>query len=159
MRVGGLLLDRRFPRGRELISTKLPVQHIYTSNHPRDGMVIALRKPERDFRSATLCPSFSGGWIMDTLSALGLAWGLISVVFIALVLYRQNLTRKESDWIPLSNDAKEDSAIQAQTIIEMKTKKLAMPIRAVGALWVVLLLVIIGFWFFHTLYSPPPMPQ
>ena len=79
--------------------------------------------------------------------------------FVALLLYRRSLTKKESDWIPLTDDAKEDSAIQAQTIIEMKTRKLTVPIRALGTLSLVMLLVIVGFWLFHTLFTPPPMPQ
>ena len=56
-----------------------------------------------------------------------------------------------------SGNAKADEAIQAQTIIEMKTKKLTIPIRALGTLSVVLLMVIIGLWIFHTLSTPPPM--
>ena len=96
---------------------------------------------------------------MDTLTALGLAWGVITILFVALLLYRQRLERSESDWIPLTDDAKEDSAIQAQTVIEMKTRKLTMPIRALGTLSVVLLLVLVGFWIFHTLSTPPPVFQ
>jgi hypothetical protein len=96
---------------------------------------------------------------MNTLIALGSAWGVITVSFVVLLLYRRSLTKNESDWIPLTDDAKEDSAIQAQTIVEMKTQKLTVPIRALGTLSVVILLVILGFWFFHTLFTPPPMPQ
>jgi hypothetical protein len=102
---------------------------------------------------------FSGGWIMDFLTAMGLAWGVITIAFVALLLYRRSLTKNESDWIPLTDDAKEDSAIQAQTIIEMKTRKLTVPIRALGTLSLVILLVMLGFWLFHTLFTPPPMPE
>jgi len=96
---------------------------------------------------------------MNILIALGSAWGVITIVFVALLLYRRSLTRQESDWIPLTDDAKEDSAIQAQTIIEMKTRKLTGPIRALGTISLVMLLVIVGFWLYHTLFTPPPMPQ
>lgn len=96
---------------------------------------------------------------MNTLIAMGLVWGVITIVFAVLLLYRRNLTKQESDWIPLTDDHKEESAIQAQTIIEMKTKKLTVPIRALGTLSLVLLLVIVGYWMFHTLSTPPPMPQ
>ena len=92
---------------------------------------------------------------MNTLIAMGSAWGVITVVFAILLLYRRSLTKNESDWIPLTDDAKEDSAIQAQTIIEMKTRKLTIPIRALGFLSLVMLLVIVGFWLFHTLFTPP----
>jgi hypothetical protein len=90
---------------------------------------------------------------------MGLAWGVITIVFVALLFYRRSLTKNESDWIPLTDDAKEDSAIQAQTIIEMKTRKLTIPIRVAGFLSLAILLVIVGFWVFHTLFTPPPMPQ
>ena len=96
---------------------------------------------------------------MDFLTAMGAAWGVVTVLFVILLLYRRSLTKNESDWIPLTDDAKEESAIQAQTITEMKTKKLTIPIRALGFLSLAMLLVIVGFWVFHTLYTPPAMPQ
>ena len=96
---------------------------------------------------------------MNTLIAMGSAWGVITITFVVLLLYRRSLTKQESDWIPLTDDAKEDSAIQAQTVIEMKTRKLTVPIRALGTLSLVMLLVIVGFWLFHSLFTPPPMPQ
>ena len=79
--------------------------------------------------------------------------------FAILLLYRRRLTKNEADWIPLTDDAKEDKAIQAQTVIEMKTKRLTVPIRALGTLSVVMLLVILGFWLYHSIVTPPPMPQ
>ncbi len=96
---------------------------------------------------------------MDFLTAMGAAWGVITVAFVILLIYRQSLTKNESDWIPLTDDAKEESAIKAQTIVEMKTKKLTIPIRTLGFLSLAMLLVIVGFWVFHTLSTPPPMPQ
>jgi len=96
---------------------------------------------------------------MDFLTAMGAAWGVVTVLFVILLLYRRSLTKNESDWIPLTDDAKEESAIKAQTITEMKTKKLTIPIRALGFLSLAMLLVIVGFWVFHTLYTPPAMPQ
>ncbi len=96
---------------------------------------------------------------MHTLIALGSIWGVITITFFALLLYRRSLTKNESDWIPLTDDAKEDKAIQAQTIIEMKTRKLTIPIRALGTLSLVMLLVIVGLWLFHSLVTPPAMYQ
>jgi hypothetical protein len=96
---------------------------------------------------------------MNTLIALGSAWGVVTIAFAVLLLYRRSLTKQESDWIPLTDDKKEDSAIQAQTIIEMKTRKLTVPIRTLGTLSLVMLLVIVGFWLFHSISTPPPMPQ
>jgi hypothetical protein len=96
---------------------------------------------------------------MNTIVALGTAWGVITITFAVLLLYRRSLTKNESDWIPLTDDSKEDKAIQAQTVIEMKTRKLTIPIRALGTLSVLILLVIVGFWLYHTLYTPPAMFQ
>jgi hypothetical protein len=96
---------------------------------------------------------------MNTLIVLCSVWGVITIAFAALLLYRRGLVNQESDWIPLTDDAREDKAIQAQTVIEMKTRKLTVPIRALGTLSLVMLLVIVGFWLFHTLFTPPPMPQ
>ncbi len=96
---------------------------------------------------------------MNTIVALGTVWGVITITFAVLLLYRRSLTKNESDWIPLTDDSKEDKAIAAQTVIEMKTKKLTIPIRALGTLSIVLLLVILGFWLHHTLYTPPAMFQ
>jgi len=91
--------------------------------------------------------------------ALGSLWGVITIAFVVLLLYRRNLTKQEADWIPLTDDSKEDKAIQAQTMIELKTRKLTFPIRALGTLSVVMLLVIVGFWLFQSIFTPPAMPQ
>ena len=96
---------------------------------------------------------------MQTLIALGSVWAVITLAFAVLVLYRSSLTKNESDWIPLTDDAKEDKAIAAQTIIEMKTRKLTVPIRTLGTLSLVLLLVIVGVWIYHTIYTPPDIYQ
>lgn len=94
---------------------------------------------------------------MDTLVAMFIVWGVITVLFLGLVFYRSRLTKTETDWIPLSDDAKEAQAIEKQTIIEQKTRKFAIPIRALGVLWVVMLVVMIGFWFYHGITTPPPI--
>jgi uncharacterized ion transporter superfamily protein YfcC len=88
--------------------------------------------------------------------ALFVVWGLVTIVFFGLVFYRSRITKKESDWIPLSDDAREEQAIEAQKVSEMKSHKLDLPIRALGAAWVILLLVIVGFWFYHGITTPPP---
>jgi len=96
---------------------------------------------------------------MTTLIILGSVWAVVTIVFAVLLIYRRNLTKQESDWIPLTDDAKEDKAIQAQTIIEMKTRKLTFPIRTLGTLSLIMLLVIVGFWLFQSIFTPPAMPQ
>jgi hypothetical protein len=96
---------------------------------------------------------------MQTLIALSSVWAVVTLAFVILVLYRRSLTKNESDWIPLTDDAKEDKAIAAQTMIEMKTRKLTVPIRALGTLSVVILLVLLGVWIYHTIITPPAMYQ
>jgi predicted permease len=91
--------------------------------------------------------------------ALVAVWGLITILFFGLVFYRSRITKKESDWIPLSGDAREEKAIEAQKLSEMKSHKLDLPIRALGALWVIMLLVIVGFWFYHGIMTPPPVAK
>jgi hypothetical protein len=100
----------------------------------------------------------AGGSIM-VLIILSSTWAVITIAFVVLLLYRRSLTKNETDWIPLTDDAKEDKAIQAQTVIEMRTEKLTTPIRALGTLSVIILLVIVGFWLYQSLFTPPPMPQ
>ena len=94
---------------------------------------------------------------MDTMVLLFTVWAVITVLFLVLVVVRSRMTKKETDWIPLSDDAKEDQAIEAQKVIEMKTLKFNVPIRALGVLWVVMAVVIVGFWFYHGITTPPPI--
>jgi hypothetical protein len=96
---------------------------------------------------------------MVTLITLIAIWAAVTVLYAVLNMYRSHLINQESDWIPLTEDDREDRAIQAQTILEMKTKKLAMPIRALGTLSIVLLLVVVGYWLYQGFATPPPMPK
>jgi uncharacterized membrane protein len=92
---------------------------------------------------------------MSTLGVLIAVWAVITVAFIILLLYRRGLTSHEADWIPLTEDAREERAIEAQTMVEMKTKKLTIPIRTLGTLSVVILLVIFGIWLYQSIYGQP----
>ena len=94
---------------------------------------------------------------MDTMTVLFTIWGVVTVFFLALVYYRSRLTKKETDWIPLSNDAKEDQAIETQKVIEVKTHRVTVPIRALGVLWIIIAVVVAGFWFYHGIMTPPPI--
>lgn len=86
-------------------------------------------------------------------------WVLVSLVFATLVIYRRRMARHESDWIPLTDDAREDRAIQEQTVIEMRAQKLAWPIWILGTLSIVILLVALGFWVYTGVTGQPPPPQ
>jgi len=96
---------------------------------------------------------------MDAMVALIAVWGLVTILFFALVFYRSRITKKESDWIPLSGDAREEKAIEAQKLSEMKSHKLDLPVRALGAVWVIMVLVIVGYWFYHGIMTPPPIAK
>ena len=94
---------------------------------------------------------------MNAYTGLFSAWGLVTVGLVLLLIYRSRLTRQESDWIPLTGDEREERAIKTQTMIEMKTRKLILPIRALGGASAVLLLVILVYWIYTgTTTSPPP---
>ena len=82
-------------------------------------------------------------------------WGVITLSLVVLLIYKSRLTRQESDWIPLTDDAKEDRAIQTQSMIEMKTRKLVWPIRTLSTLSVVLLFVILAYWIYMGMTRPP----
>jgi hypothetical protein len=86
------------------------------------------------------------------------AWGLITLSLVVLLIYKSRLTKQETDWIPLTDDAREDRAIESQSLIEMKTKKLVWPIRTLSILSVVLVLVIVAYWAYMGVMTPPPTP-
>jgi Na+/melibiose symporter-like transporter len=97
--------------------------------------------------------------MMDTLTVLIAVWGLITILFLLLLFYRSRISRRETDWIPLSDDAREEKAIEAQKATEAKIRKFALPIRLLGILWVIMLLGVVGFWFYHGLMTPPPVAK
>lgn len=85
------------------------------------------------------------------------AWGLVTASLLILLVYRMRLTSHESDWIHMTNDPMEDRAIQTQKVIDSKAQKLTWPIRSLGILSVVMLLVIVGFWLYQGFTTPPPL--
>ncbi len=95
---------------------------------------------------------------MNPLWALLAGWVVVTLVLVILLIYRARLESKESDWIDLTDDEKEDRAIQTQTAIEKRTQKLIFPIRALGTLSVVLLLAMMGLWLYQGITTPPPEP-
>ena len=87
------------------------------------------------------------------------AWGLITGALVVLYICRSRLESKETDWIPLTDDAREDKAILDQKVIEKKAHKFDLPIRVLGILSVVLLLSIVGYFFYNGLTEQLPPPQ
>jgi formate-dependent nitrite reductase membrane component NrfD len=106
-----------------------------------------------DSREANIMGALVAVWIL-----VGV-WIVVSILWLVLMLYRSWVTRRETDWIPLSNDAKEEKAVQAQEVSETKVHKLDRPIRALGWLSMIMLLVVVGVWIYHGIMTPPPMPK
>jgi hypothetical protein len=83
-------------------------------------------------------------------------WGVVTIALVVLLVYRVRLESQEADWIPLTEDTREERAIKAQTVIEMKARKLTWPICVLGILCVLLLLAMFGVWLYRGLVPPPP---
>ena len=95
---------------------------------------------------------------MNPLWVLVATWSLVTVLLIVFVIYRSSLEGKESDWIPMTEDSREESAIQNQQALERRVHKFDRPIQALGTLSVLLLLTILSYWAYKGLSTPPPMP-
>lgn len=95
---------------------------------------------------------------MNPLLGLIATWVLVTGTLIVLFLCRSRLEDKETDWIPMTEDSREEKAIEEQKTLERKVHKFDRPIQALGALSVVLLLAILAFWVYKGLNTPPPMP-
>jgi glycerol uptake facilitator-like aquaporin len=111
------------------------------------------------FSRSDTVSDFRGGATMHNLTTLAEIWGAITAAFVILVIYRRMLTKQESDWIPLNNNEAETHAIQKQNSIEARTRKLSIPIRALGTVSVVMFLVIAGLWVYRVLSTQPTLYQ
>jgi hypothetical protein len=96
---------------------------------------------------------------MNPFVGLIAGWGLVTGALLVLYICRSRLENKETDWIPLTDDAREDEAIQEQKVIEKKAHKFDRPIRVLGVLSVVLLVAIVGYFLYHGITTPPPPPE
>ena len=96
---------------------------------------------------------------MNLLTGLVAAWGLVTGGLIILYICRSRLESKEADWIPLSDDAREEKAIKEQTVIDKKAHRFDKPIWVLGGLSVVLLLFIVGYFLYSGITASPPQPD
>jgi len=96
---------------------------------------------------------------MSALIGLTAAWGVVTGALIVLYICRSRLESKETDWISLTEDAREDKAIQEQTVIDKKAHRFDRPIYALGLLSAVLLLLIIGYFLYHGFTTPQPQSE
>jgi cytoskeletal protein RodZ len=104
-------------------------------------------------------PDSPRGLIMSIMVVLWAVWGLVTILFLILLFARSRITKRETDWIPLTDDAREEKAIEAQKVTETKGHKLDRPITALGWLSVIMLLVVFGYWIYHGLTTPPQIPK
>lgn len=96
---------------------------------------------------------------MNLLIGLAAIWGFITGALIVLFLYRSRLESRETDWIAMTEDAREEKAIEEQRTLEKKVHKFDRPIQALGAVSVILLLTIVVLWVYTGLTTPPALPQ
>jgi hypothetical protein len=80
-----------------------------------------------------------------------IAWGVVTAVFLALLLWRSILTTHEDDQLCIEPGA-EHIAQEQQELIG-KITKLSMPIATSGIAAGVLLLLIAGMWLYQGLKS------
>ena len=80
-----------------------------------------------------------------------IAWGIVTAVFLGLLLWRTLLASHEDDQIFL--DAAEEHMAREQRELVAKITSLSRPILGTGLLAGVLLLVIAGMWLYSGLKS------
>ena len=81
------------------------------------------------------------------LNLLMSSWGVITVVLVALVVYRGTLSSREDDQIFI--DAAEQHHYQEQLVIIARISRLTRPIIALGILSGALLLASVGVWVYQ----------
>lgn len=82
---------------------------------------------------------------------LMISWGVITVVLVALVVYRGMLSSREDDQIFI--DAAEQHHYQEQVAIIERMSRLTRPIIALAVLSGVLLLASAGIWIYQGFMS------
>ena len=82
--------------------------------------------------------------LSSTLISLMIAWGVITVVFIVMCIYRSVLGLSEEDQLFLEKG--EEGMARDQRKLIARIQKLSKPIMILGILSGVLLLVIAGVW-------------
>lgn len=86
---------------------------------------------------------------LEFLTYLLIAWGLVTAVFIILLIRRSLLTNREDDQLFL--DAAEAHMAAEQRVVIAKISALSRPLLTTGITSGVLLLVIAGVWLYEGL--------
>jgi hypothetical protein len=90
---------------------------------------------------------------MTTLSIMFSLWATIVVAFIALMIYRANLTNHEADQLFLNEEDTPSSMHQEQDDIVRRVNTLGPICKGVGGLAVLMTFAVAGIWFAQTLSS------
>jgi len=88
---------------------------------------------------------------MSLTTLLLLVWGVITAVFVVLLIYRSTLSMQEDDQLFL--DESESQMQKEQAVVLQRLEKLQLPLRILGAASGVLILVICGVLLWHGLNS------
>jgi hypothetical protein len=80
-----------------------------------------------------------------------IAWGVITAVFIVILIWRSLLTNREDDQIFL--DAAEEHMAAEQRALVAKITALSRPLMVTGIVSGMLILVIAGLWLYEGLKS------
>ena len=80
-----------------------------------------------------------------------IAWGIVTAIFLALLLWRSILTTHEDDQLCI--DAAADHIAQEQRELIAKITRLSRPIVTSGIAAVALLLLVAGMWLYQGLKS------
>jgi uncharacterized membrane protein len=80
-----------------------------------------------------------------------IAWGVITALFIVILIWRSLLTNKEDDQIFL--DAAEEHMAAEQRALVARITALSKPLMVTGIVSGLLILVIVGLWLYEGLKS------
>jgi Tfp pilus assembly protein PilN len=84
-----------------------------------------------------------------SLPALLVVWGAVTAVLVVLLIYRSTLSMQEDDQLFL--DESESHMQKEQALVLKRLERLQWPLRALGAVSGLLILVIFGVWLWRGL--------
>lgn len=88
---------------------------------------------------------------MTTFSLLVTIWGVLAVAFVALMIYRGNLTQHETDQLFLNDEAGLSIGHQQNDEIVRRVNAIQPVCQGVGGLTAVMTLAVVGMWVQHLL--------
>ena len=91
----------------------------------------------------------NGSPLAEPMTYLLIAWGLVTAVFLVLLIWRSYLSNHDDDQIFL--DAAEEHMAQEQRELVSRINSLSRPLATSGAVSAVLFLVLAGIWIYKGL--------